>query len=73
MTPKTLRVPKPGEMLLSVHGSPLGVYKEENMEAIHGMNSSHYLSPLLFMTSIALLSFSWHCGTCISGLDADSI
>ncbi|KAE9604764.1 putative Cell division protein borealin [Lupinus albus] len=35
MTPKTLRVPKPGEMLLSVHGSPLGVYKENNMEAIH--------------------------------------
>ncbi|GAU41036.1 hypothetical protein TSUD_133430 [Trifolium subterraneum] len=35
MTPKTLRVPKPGEMLLSVHGSPLGVYKDNNMEAIH--------------------------------------
>ncbi|KAF3440439.1 hypothetical protein FNV43_RR18723 [Rhamnella rubrinervis] len=35
VTPKTLRLPKPGEMLLSVHGSPLGVYKEENMEAIH--------------------------------------
>ncbi|XP_057540170.1 uncharacterized protein LOC130818137 [Amaranthus tricolor] len=34
MTPKTLRVPKHGEMLLSVHGSPLGVYKEDNMEAI---------------------------------------
>ncbi|MFS7910829.1 putative Cell division protein borealin [Helianthus anomalus] len=28
MTPKTLRLPKQGEMLLSVHGSPLGVYKE---------------------------------------------
>lgn len=38
MTPKTLRLPKPGEMLLSVHGSPLGVFKENNMEAIHGMN-----------------------------------
>jgi hypothetical protein len=37
MTPKTLRLPKPGEMLLSVRGSPLGVYKEDNMEAIHGM------------------------------------
>ncbi|PPR83152.1 hypothetical protein GOBAR_AA37567 [Gossypium barbadense] len=36
MTPKTKRLPKPGEILLSVHGSPLGVYKEENMEAIHG-------------------------------------
>lgn len=35
MTPKTLRLPKPGEMLLSVHGSPLGVYKEDNMEAVH--------------------------------------
>uniref|UniRef100_A0A5B7AR66 Borealin C-terminal domain-containing protein n=1 Tax=Davidia involucrata TaxID=16924 RepID=A0A5B7AR66_DAVIN len=35
MTPKTLRFPKHGEMLLSVHGSPLGVYKEDNMEAIH--------------------------------------
>ncbi|KAK9673309.1 hypothetical protein RND81_12G159500 [Saponaria officinalis] len=35
MTPKTFRLPKRGEMLLSVHGSPLGVYKEDNMEAIH--------------------------------------
>lgn len=35
MTPKTIRLPKQGEMLLSVHGSPLGVYKEDNMEAIH--------------------------------------
>ncbi|KAL5555906.1 hypothetical protein UlMin_038690 [Ulmus minor] len=35
MTPKTLRVPKPGEMLLSVRGSPLGVYKEDNMEVIN--------------------------------------
>ncbi|XP_004514645.1 uncharacterized protein [Cicer arietinum] len=35
MTPKTVRLPKPGEMLLSVHGSPLGVYKDNNMEAIH--------------------------------------
>ncbi|KAM0023508.1 hypothetical protein Hdeb2414_s0023g00640211 [Helianthus debilis subsp. tardiflorus] len=34
-TPKTLRLPKQGEMLLSVHGSPLGVYKENNMDAIH--------------------------------------
>ncbi|KAL2473696.1 hypothetical protein Fot_49432 [Forsythia ovata] len=34
MTPKTLRLPKHGEMLLSVHGSPLGVYKEDNMETI---------------------------------------
>ncbi|KAK3022590.1 hypothetical protein RJ639_046195 [Escallonia herrerae] len=35
MTPKTLRLPKHGEMLHSVHGSPLGVYKEDDMEAIH--------------------------------------
>ncbi|KAL2523554.1 hypothetical protein Adt_08608 [Abeliophyllum distichum] len=34
MTPKTLRLPKHGEMLLSVHGSPLGVYKEDSMETI---------------------------------------
>lgn len=36
MTPKTLRLPKNGEMLMSVHGSPLGVYKEDNLAAIHG-------------------------------------
>lgn len=34
VTPKTLRQPKRGEMLLSVHGSPLGVYEQENMGAI---------------------------------------
>ncbi|XP_006659281.1 uncharacterized protein LOC102715501 [Oryza brachyantha] len=34
MTPKTLRLPKKGEMLLSVRGSPLGVYKEENLAAV---------------------------------------
>ncbi|EYU43324.1 hypothetical protein ABFS82_08G135100 [Erythranthe guttata] len=34
ITPKTLRLPKCGEVLLSVHGSPLGVYKEDNMETI---------------------------------------
>ncbi|RDX94876.1 hypothetical protein CR513_22681 [Mucuna pruriens] len=44
MTPKTLRLPKPGEMLLSVHGSPLGVYKENNMEAIHGMKDTSSFS-----------------------------
>jgi hypothetical protein len=37
MTPKTVRLPKNGEMLLSVHGSPLGVYKEENLAAIEGI------------------------------------
>ncbi|KAL6338794.1 hypothetical protein AAG906_023944 [Vitis piasezkii] len=40
MTPKTLRLPKHGEMLLSVHGSPLGLYKEDNMEAIHVSENS---------------------------------
>ncbi|CAL4956146.1 unnamed protein product [Urochloa decumbens] len=34
MTPKTIRLPKNGEMFLSAHGSPLGVYKEENLGAI---------------------------------------
>ncbi|XP_006347384.1 uncharacterized protein [Solanum tuberosum] len=35
MTPKTLRFPKTGEVLLSVHGSPLGVFKEDDTEPIH--------------------------------------
>ena len=48
MTPKTLRLPKPGEMLLSVRGSPLGVYKDDNMEAIHGI----YLSLNEFLMSL---------------------
>ncbi|KAK6133540.1 hypothetical protein DH2020_032669 [Rehmannia glutinosa] len=39
MTPKTVRLPKCGEMLLSVHGSPLGVYKEDNMETIQERES----------------------------------
>ncbi|XP_031494917.1 uncharacterized protein LOC116260606 [Nymphaea colorata] len=34
-TPKTVRLPKHGEMLLSVHGSPLGVYREGGMEVIN--------------------------------------
>ncbi|XP_057797622.1 uncharacterized protein LOC131013525 isoform X2 [Salvia miltiorrhiza] len=34
ITPKTKRLPKCGEMLLSIHGSPLGVFKEDNMETI---------------------------------------
>ncbi|KAL6591415.1 hypothetical protein ACP70R_049918 [Stipagrostis hirtigluma subsp. patula] len=37
MTPKTVRLPKNGEMILSVHGSPLGVYKEENLAAIQNL------------------------------------
>ncbi|KAK6924138.1 Borealin, C-terminal [Dillenia turbinata] len=39
VTPKTLRLPKPGEMLLSVRGSPLAVYKEDNMEAINELRA----------------------------------
>ncbi|GER55605.1 UDP-glucose pyrophosphorylase 2 [Striga asiatica] len=34
VTPKTVGLPKCGEVILSVHGSPLGVYKEYNMETI---------------------------------------
>lgn len=34
ITPKTQRHPKRGEMLLSVHGSPLGVYCEDKMDTI---------------------------------------
>ncbi|KZV52198.1 tetratricopeptide repeat protein 7A [Dorcoceras hygrometricum] len=45
MTPKTLRLPKDGEMLLSVHGSPLGVYKEDNMETIQGIGGASPDSP----------------------------
>ncbi|KAK9061093.1 hypothetical protein SSX86_018273 [Deinandra increscens subsp. villosa] len=47
MTPKTLRLPKKGEMLLSVHGSPLGVYKENNMDAIHGMLEKNIMKYIL--------------------------
>ncbi|KAG0493891.1 hypothetical protein HPP92_004885 [Vanilla planifolia] len=35
LTPKTVRLPKQGEMLLSVRGSPLGVYIEDSLEPIH--------------------------------------
>ncbi|CAK9148766.1 unnamed protein product [Ilex paraguariensis] len=42
VTPKTLRLPKHGEVLLSVYGSPLGFYKKD-MEAIHGvLLCTHY-------------------------------
>ncbi|KAJ0705435.1 hypothetical protein HanPI659440_Chr14g0573421 [Helianthus annuus] len=49
MTSKTLRLPKQGEILLSVHGSPLGVYKENNMDAIHGKLFSFIL--IIFFVS----------------------
>lgn len=55
MTPKSRRLPKPGEMLLSVRGSPLGVFKEDNMEAIHGkpvevLSSSSTITACLVIT-----------------------
>lgn len=34
MTPKTTRLPKKGEALLSVNGSPLGVFEKDGIEAI---------------------------------------
>lgn len=41
-TPKTTRLPKNGELLMSVRGSPLGMYKEENLQAIHeSVDPSH--------------------------------
>ncbi|KAF8691558.1 hypothetical protein HU200_040709 [Digitaria exilis] len=45
VTPKTLRLPKNGEMLLSMHGSPLGVYKEENLEAIQESGNGNEDAP----------------------------
>ncbi|CAB4313995.1 unnamed protein product [Prunus armeniaca] len=61
MTPKTRRLPKPGEMLLSVHGSPLGDYKEDNMEAIHvgrGMTGLNWLKWSIRIHDRALLANS---------------
>lgn len=55
MTPKTVRLPKNGEMLLSVHGSPLGVYKEENLAAIQGI---HLVPSLVFLCQKPHLVFS---------------
>ena len=49
MTPKTVRLPKNGEMLLSVRGSPLGVYKEENLSAIEGID----------LVLLLVFHFSW--------------
>ncbi|KAJ3698962.1 hypothetical protein LUZ61_002667 [Rhynchospora tenuis] len=45
MTPKTVRLPKNGEMLLSVRGSPLGVYKEEDLASISTIHESVDGSP----------------------------
>ncbi|KAJ4816382.1 translation initiation factor [Rhynchospora pubera] len=45
MTPKTVRLPKNGEMLLSVRGSPLGVYKDENLASISTIHESADGSP----------------------------
>uniref|UniRef100_A0A0D9X6C2 Borealin C-terminal domain-containing protein n=1 Tax=Leersia perrieri TaxID=77586 RepID=A0A0D9X6C2_9ORYZ len=54
MTPKTLRLPKKGEMLLSVCGSPLGVYQEENLAAVHDT----YILVCLLFTSILAMALS---------------
>ncbi|CAN6312420.1 unnamed protein product [Urochloa humidicola] len=40
-----LGLPKNGEMLLSVHGSPLGVYKEENLAAIEESGNGNEDAP----------------------------
>ncbi|KAF8730109.1 hypothetical protein HU200_017077 [Digitaria exilis] len=45
VTPKTVRLPKNGEMLLSMHGSPLGVYKEENLAAIQESDNGNEDAP----------------------------
>ena len=36
MTPKTVRLPKKGEALLSINGSPLGVFDKDKILAIPG-------------------------------------
>lgn len=57
VTPKSLRLPKHGEMLLSVRGSPLGVYREENLETINGrFTRSKYKS----LSTSLLLSYPTH-------------
>ncbi|XP_078156782.1 uncharacterized protein LOC144552668 isoform X2 [Carex rostrata] len=45
MTPKTVRLPMNGETLLSVRGSPLGVYKEDNLPSISTIHESVDGSP----------------------------
>ena len=36
MTPKTVRLPKKGEALLSINGSPLGVFDKDEILSIPG-------------------------------------
>lgn len=55
VTPKTTRHPKCGEMLLSVRGSPLGVFKEDNMETIQGVFEN--TASRLFTSQIIQLFF----------------
>ena len=62
MTPKTRRQPKPGEIMLSVHGSPLGVYKEDdNMGAINGMLLDNTPLPVLAPKYLFLCGIIWFC------------
>uniref|UniRef100_A0A0D9VM65 Uncharacterized protein n=1 Tax=Leersia perrieri TaxID=77586 RepID=A0A0D9VM65_9ORYZ len=59
MTPKTIRLPRKGEMLLSVHGSPLGVYNEGNLGAVHGLSILDIrFSILVFLLSCLKLGYS---------------
>lgn len=64
MTPKTVRLPKNGEMLLSVRGSPLGVYQEENLASIstiHG-NFSNFDIFVCLILKLEMFSLSHtHC------------
>ncbi|TKY73041.1 quinone oxidoreductase 1 [Spatholobus suberectus] len=74
MTPKTLRLPKPGEMLLSVHGSPLGVYKENNMEAIQDEGYLKIKGPmLLFIFQLALQTSSFALDSQLDGFGLPTI
>ncbi|KAG6773597.1 hypothetical protein POTOM_020887 [Populus tomentosa] len=56
MTPKTQRLPKRGEILLSVRGSPLGVFKEDNMEAINEHLNREFQAVTLEVDKLAGLS-----------------
>ncbi|THU67578.1 hypothetical protein C4D60_Mb05t26150 [Musa balbisiana] len=60
MTPKTLRLPKNGEMLLSVHGSPLGVYKEESLAAIHESGDGSHEGSLIGGSKLLELAQQLH-------------
>ncbi|KAH6776778.1 hypothetical protein C2S52_014339 [Perilla frutescens var. hirtella] len=60
ITPKSKRLPKCGEVLLSVHGSPLGVYKEDNMETIQAYDNLFVKSSLSSYRDRRQLNFESH-------------